>query len=54
MGWPLKFILALANYVLKACEFNLEWLGHLVTAHFGMPRSIPAQSQYLSSLSSWS
>ena len=36
--------------VLKACAFSLGLLGHSVIAHFGMPRSIPAHSQYLFSL----
>jgi hypothetical protein len=35
---------------LKVVGLNLDLFGHPVTAHFGMPRSIPAHSQNLSSL----
>ena len=54
MEWTRKFILAFAKCVLKAWEFSFDLLGHHVTAHFRMPRSILAHSQYLSSLFSWS
>ena len=40
--------------VLKAWVFNFVLLGQPVIAHFGMPRSIPAHSQNLSNLFSWS
>ena len=53
MGWFLKFILVFFSCVLKAWGFSFDLLGHPVMAHFGMPRSIPAHSQYLSSLFSW-
>ena len=39
--------------VLKAWRFSFDLLGHPIIAHFGMPRSIPVHSQYLSSLLSW-
>ena len=39
------------KWVLKAFVFSLDLFGHHMIAHFGMPRSIPAHSQYLSNLS---
>ena len=42
------------NWVLKACGLSFALLGQPVIAHFGIPRSIPAHEQYLSSLFSWS
>ena len=53
IGWCLKFIFASCKCVLKACGFSFDLLGHPVIAHLGMPRSIPAHSQNLSSLFSW-
>jgi hypothetical protein len=35
---------------LKVVGLSLDLFGHPVTAYFGMPRSIPAHSQNLSSL----
>ena len=53
MGWILKFIFVFHIFVLKVCGFSFDLLEHLVTAHLGMPRSIPAHSQNLFSLLSW-
>ena len=39
IGWFLKFIYVFRICISKACEFNFDLLGHLVTAHLGMPRS---------------
>ena len=36
--------------VLKAWGFSFDLLGQPVMAHFGIPRSMPAHSQYLSNL----
>ena len=47
-------MLVFLNCVLKAWGFSLDLLGQPVTAHFGIPRSIPAHLQYLSSLFNWS
>jgi hypothetical protein len=38
---------------LNVMGFILDLLGHPVTAHLGIPRSIPAHSQNLSNLLSW-
>ena len=54
MGWSLRFILVFFKCVLKAWGLIFDLFGHPVTTHFGMPRSMPAHSEYLSSLSSWS
>ena len=54
IGWFLKFIFVSCNCVLKVCGFSFDLLGQPVIAHFGMPRSIPAHAQYLSSLFNWS
>ena len=42
-------------FVACICALNVSWfilvlLGHPVIAHFVIPKSIPAHSQYLSSL----
>jgi hypothetical protein len=54
----LKFIFVSLVCILKVCDliFDLifDLLGHPVIAHLGMPKSIPAHSQNLSSLFSWS
>ena len=38
---------------LKVFGFVFDLFGQPVMAHFGIPRSIPVHSQYLSSLFSW-
>ena len=38
---------------LNSSGFIFDLFGHLVMAHFGIPRSIPAHSQYLSILFNW-
>ena len=40
-------------FALNVFDFVFDLFGHRVIAHFGIPRSIPTHSQYLSSLSSW-
>ena len=47
-------MLAFSRCVLKAWGLSFNLLVHSVTAHLEMPRSMLAQSQYLSSLFSWS
>ena len=50
MDWSRKLILAFSRCVLKVWGLSFDLLGHPVTAHLEMPRSMSAQSQYLSSL----
>ena len=54
IGWFLKFIFMSCIYVLKACGFNFDLLGHQVITHLGRPKSIHAHSHNLLSLFSWS
>ena len=54
IGWFLKFIFVFCICILKAYGFSFDLLGHTMTEHLGMPRSIPTHLQNLSSLLSWS
>ena len=49
-GWFLYFMFWFWIFALNAFEFVFDLLGQLVIAHFVIPWSIPAHSQYLSSL----
>ena len=53
IGWFLYVIFVTCICILNVSWFILDLLGHPVIAHFVIPKSIPAHSQYLSSLFSW-
>ena len=53
IGWFLYVIFVVCICALNVSWFILDLLGHLVIAHFVIPKSIPAHSQYLFSLFSW-
>lgn len=54
IDWFLKLIFVSLICILKVCDLNFDLLGHLVIVHLGMPKSILAHSQNLSSLFCWS
>ena len=53
MSWFLYVILCAWICALNVFGLVFDLFGQPVIAHFGTPRSIPAHSQYLSSLFSW-
>ena len=53
IGWFLYVMFCTWICALNVFSFVFDLFGHPVIAHFGTPRSIPAHSQYLSSLFSW-
>ena len=46
IGWFLKLMFVSRSCVLKVSGFSFDLLGQPVSAHFGMPESIPAHAQY--------
>ena len=50
IGWFLYVIFVAFICALDVSWFILDLFGHPVIAHFVIPKSIPARSQYLSSL----
>ena len=50
IGWFLYVMFVACIYALNVSWFILDLLGHHVIAHFVIPKSILAHSQYLSSL----
>ena len=53
IGWFLYLMFWAWILALNVSGFVFDLFGHPVMAHFGTPKSIPAHSQYLSSLFSW-